>query len=211
MERHTVGSYSEQVQWCSQAKRWTNHGTKHSRPLINQSRKAGHQPPPSEPPVGEPRNCSSHSSICHIPVQRQPWAHSRQTGVCPSQTCWACQPNQFTSSTMVIRGFTATRNSRQYGKGRGGRLLPLREHFSVLSNDSFMILPWKSMDGAFTKSTVIWHISKGNGTRQRNHIMKQNQNKTQEWKMMCHYHIIEKSPLIHPLCPPASSIMFLHL
>lgn len=62
----------------------------------------------------------------------------------------------------------------------GGSIPPLREHFSLLGDDSFMISLRKFMEGAFTKSAVFSDISKVEGTGKRYHIMKYKLNKTQE-------------------------------
>lgn len=67
-----------------------------------------------------------------------------------------------------------------------------------------MILLWKPMEGAFTKSTVFWEISKGNGTGKGNHILKQKLNETWEWKMRCCYYE-GKLTFFHLILPTASS------
>ena len=81
---------------------------------------------------------------------------------------------------------------------------PSQGTFISPGDDSFMILLQKSMEGAFTKSTVFWDISKGNGTGKGNHILKQKLNKTWEWKMRCHYHE-GKLTFFHLILPIASS------
>ena len=93
-----------------------------------------------------------------------------------------------------------------------GNLPLLREHLSLLGDDSFMILLQKSMEGAFAKSTVFWDISKGNGTGKGNHILKQKLNKTWEWKMRCRYHEGKLTffSWFFPLHPHISSIAFLY-
>lgn len=62
----------------------------------------------------------------------------------------------------------------------GGTIAPLREHFSLLGDDSFMISLRKFIEGAFTKSAVFSGIAKVDGTGKRYHVMKYKLNKTQE-------------------------------
>lgn len=112
----------------------------------------------------------------------------------------------------MIRGFIVSKNSRHYANGR-------KATFPFSGN---IYLSWvmtalwfyckKSMEGAFTKSTVFWDVSKGNGTGKGNHILKQKLNKTWEWKMRCRYHEGKLTffSWFFPLHPHISSIAFLY-